>query len=80
MALRMLWVLHRWEGTMLRTKTRRHHHHEHAGCSKHPLEPAMATCSSCDRACCGRCSLDLRRRVLCIDCGLTKAGVRAPRR
>ena len=63
----------------LRSKTRARHD-DHAGCSSHPMEPAIATCASCHRNCCTRCSLNVRPRVLCMDCGMTKAGVRVRRR
>ena len=63
---------------MLRHKTRPRHR-DHAGCYSHPTEPATAICASCDQACCVRCSLDIRPRLLCMDCGMRKAGVRVRR-
>jgi hypothetical protein len=54
--------------------------HVHAGCGKHPLEPATVSCASCHRGCCSRCAVPVRRRVLCIDCGLVIGGINARRR
>lgn len=53
---------------------------EHAGCGKHPLDPATSICTSCARSCCDSCTLHVRGRALCIDCGIEMAGLRAKRR
>jgi hypothetical protein len=61
-------------------KSRRPLMHAHAGCGKHPLEPAAACCTRCNRRCCPRCAVEVRRRTLCIDCGLLIGGITARRR
>lgn len=47
----------------------------HAGCGKHYLEPATGECAKCGRGCCDRCAFEVRRRLLCIDCGIVLSGV-----
>jgi hypothetical protein len=50
------------------------------GCEKHPLDPATAICSSCERSCCDGCTLDVRGTPRCLDCGIVMAGLRSRRR
>jgi hypothetical protein len=67
---------------MVMRKRTRHpaHLHTHAGCGKHPLEPASVSCAACARRCCIRCAVPVRRQVLCIDCGMVIGGISTRRR
>jgi hypothetical protein len=47
-----------------------------ARCEAHSYEQAVRDCDDCHRPMCTRCAVPVKKKTLCMNCALVRAGIR----